>query len=357
MFANFINTHWTLIKNFTMAAWSAIKNTVQNHVTAVLAVVLRIWNAIYTATMAIWNPIKAWLLNAWSSIKTAVITFATAILMFIINTWAKIYGTTVAMWANIKAAVIAAWNALINWVRSTSAYQAIVNQWNNITTYLGGLKDTLFNLGAHIIGGLIDGIASKFAALKSKWNTVASIFNGSYKGTASANAAASVGASLPGFSTGGYTGNGGRNAIAGIVHRGEGVFNQSEIRAIGGESGFNRLRGLIRTWGSRGIEMLASGGLGQVKTGGLINRSLALLDNSQKQERPKFRDAISVNAAMATAGNVAPAAASAGDFNISITINGGSDNAETIAAAIERKFREMKAGFDRQNKTSLWDRD
>ncbi|UOO90274.1 phage tail tape measure protein [Vitreoscilla massiliensis] len=357
MFANFINTHWTLIKNFTMAAWSAIKNTVQNHVTAVLAVVLRIWNAIYTATMAIWNPIKAWLLNAWSSIKTAVITFATAILMFIINTWAKIYGTTVAMWANIKAAVIAAWNALINWVRSTSAYQAIVNQWNNITTYLGGLKDTLFNLGARIIGGLIDGIASKFAALKSKWNTVASIFNGSYKGTASANAAASVGASLPGFSTGGYTGNGGRNAIAGIVHRGEGVFNQSEIRAIGGESGFNRLRGLIRTWGSRGIEMLASGGLGQVKTGGLINRSLALLDNGQKQERPKFRDAISVNAAMATAGNVTPAAASAGDFNISITINGGSDNAETIAATIERKFREIKAGFDRQNKTSLWDRD
>ena len=60
---------------------------------------------------------------------------------------------------------------------------------------------------------------------------------------------------------------------------------------------------------------------------------------------------------MATAGGTAPAAASTGDLNVTIHITGGSDNAETIAAAIERKFREMKAGYDRQNKTSLWDRD
>ncbi len=357
MLANAINTYWSLIKSVTIAAWNAVKTAVQNHALAVLAVVLRVWNAIYTSTMAIWNPIKAWLLSVWSSIKTAITTAATVILMFIINTWTRIYGTTVATWTNIKAAVIAAWNALINWVRSTSAYQAIVNQWNNITSYLSGLKDTLFNLGARIIGGLIDGIASKFAALKSKWNTVASVFNGSYKGTATANAAASVGASLPGFSSGGYTGNGGRNAVAGIVHRGEGVLNQAEINSIGGESGFNRLRGLIRTWGSRGISMLAGGGLGQVKSGGLISRGLALLDGGSSQERPKFRDAISVNAAMATAGGAAPSAAGMGNFSVTINIHGGSDNAETIAATVERKFREMKAEFERKNKTSFWDKD
>ena len=249
MLANFINIYWTLIKSYTIAAWNAVKTAVQNHALAALAVVLRAWNAIYTSTMAIWNPIKAWLLSAWSSIKTAVTTAVTAILMFIISTWTRIYGTTVAMWASIKAAVIAAWNALINWVRSTSAYQAIVNQWNNITSYLSGLRDTLFNLGARIIGGLIDGIASKFGALKSKWNTVASVFNGSYKGAANINAGAAVGAKMAGFSSGGYTGDGGRNAVAGIVHRGEGVLNQNEINSIGGESGFNRLRGLIRTWG------------------------------------------------------------------------------------------------------------
>lgn len=46
---------------------------------------------------------------------------------------------------------------------------------------------------------------------------------------------------------GGYTGDGGKYEVAGIVHRGEGVLNQEEIRALGGEAGFNALRRAIRT--------------------------------------------------------------------------------------------------------------
>lgn len=45
-----------------------------------------------------------------------------------------------------------------------------------------------------------------------------------------------------GFSSGGYTGDGGKYEPAGIVHKGEGVLSADEIRAIGGESGFNALR-------------------------------------------------------------------------------------------------------------------
>lgn len=63
------------------------------------------------------------------------------------------------------------------------------------------------------------------------------------------------GASLPGiggtaggmldgiqFSSGGYTGDGGKYEFAGAVHKGEGVLNAAEIRAIGGEAGFEALR-------------------------------------------------------------------------------------------------------------------
>ena len=103
--------------------------------------------------------------------------------------------------------------------------------------------------------------------------------------------------------------------------------------------------------------MLAGGGLGQVKSSGLISRGLALLDGGSSQERPKFRDAISVNAAMASACGTTPSMAGMGDFNITINISGGSDKAETIAATVERKFREMKAEFERKNKTSFWDKD
>lgn len=44
------------------------------------------------------------------------------------------------------------------------------------------------------------------------------------------------------LSSGGYTGDGGKYELAGLVHKGEGVLNQEEINALGGEQGFNRLR-------------------------------------------------------------------------------------------------------------------
>lgn len=42
-----------------------------------------------------------------------------------------------------------------------------------------------------------------------------------------------VGGIIPGFASGGYTGHGGRNEPAGIVHRGEYVFDQDAVRRIG----------------------------------------------------------------------------------------------------------------------------
>jgi len=73
---------------------------------------------------------------------------------------------------------------------------------------------------------------------------------GGWLGTGSGGAASPPAGVTPGmdwtWSSGGYTGDGGRFEPAGIVHRGEGVLNQDEIRAIGGEAGFNALRRAIR---------------------------------------------------------------------------------------------------------------
>lgn len=51
---------------------------------------------------------------------------------------------------------------------------------------------------------------------------------------------------LMSLSSGGYTGDGGKYEPRGIVHAGEGVLNQDEIRALGGEAGFNELRRALR---------------------------------------------------------------------------------------------------------------
>lgn len=48
------------------------------------------------------------------------------------------------------------------------------------------------------------------------------------------------------LSSGGYTGPGGKFEPKGIVHAEEGVLNRDEVRALGGEAGFNRFRRALR---------------------------------------------------------------------------------------------------------------
>lgn len=49
-----------------------------------------------------------------------------------------------------------------------------------------------------------------------------------------------------GFADGGYTGYGGKYEPAGVVHKGEGVLTQEEVKALGGPQGFEDLRKSIR---------------------------------------------------------------------------------------------------------------
>lgn len=51
------------------------------------------------------------------------------------------------------------------------------------------------------------------------------------------------------FSSGGYTGDGGKYEPAGIVHKGEGVLSKEDVEKIGGERGFNTLQSMIRSGG------------------------------------------------------------------------------------------------------------
>ena len=54
------------------------------------------------------------------------------------------------------------------------------------------------------------------------------------------------GPQITGFDSGGYTGHGGRLEPAGIVHKGEGVLSQDDMRALGGPSAFHSLRASLR---------------------------------------------------------------------------------------------------------------
>lgn len=55
------------------------------------------------------------------------------------------------------------------------------------------------------------------------------------------------------FSTGGYTGDGGKYEVAGLVHRGEGVLSQEDMAQLGGRDGFERFRRALRGYANGGV--------------------------------------------------------------------------------------------------------
>lgn len=149
---------------------------------------------------------------------------------------------------------------------AANVYDSIGNAMGNVFT---GMEDALTQFvtkGKMDFKSLADSIIQDMVRImiqQSVMGPLASMFGGLFDGGAGTGNL--TGGSLSGakwFGTpavggnglsglaklwsGGYTGDGGKYDPAGIVHKGEGVLNADEIRAIGGEAGFNALRQSIR---------------------------------------------------------------------------------------------------------------
>jgi TP901 family phage tail tape measure protein len=84
-----------------------------------------------------------------------------------------------------------------------------------ILNALGNLGSLLYNAGKSLISGLVKGINDQFASIGSS-------ITGGIKGALKA-------AKIPGFSSGGYTGAGSKDEVAGVVHRGEYVVPKDQV--------------------------------------------------------------------------------------------------------------------------------
>ena len=97
----------------------------------------------------------------------------------------------------------------------------------------------LGTVAINVLNKIIDKLANKVLD-----NGISSLF-GAFLGTGSGSGGGGItGDPITGFDSGGYTGSGGKYQPAGIVHRGEVVFSQEDVKAHGGVQAVETLRTL-----------------------------------------------------------------------------------------------------------------
>lgn len=123
----------------------------------------------------------------------------------------------------------------------SGALMGLVDQSSSAYAALYSIQKS-FNLAQAIMNGYT-AISAAWASAPFPYNmgavTMATVQSGVLQ--------AAIQAATPkGFAGGGYTGHGGKYEPAGVVHKGEGVLTQEEVKALGGPQGFEDLRKSIR---------------------------------------------------------------------------------------------------------------
>lgn len=149
-------------------------------------------------------------------------------------------------------------SALQNYAdQAANLFDSVGNMVSNVFSGMEGALVQFVRTGKLDFKSLADSIISDMARIVVQQGItgplagmLGSVISGALSGMWGGGSGNLTGGSLSGatwgpkfsFDVGGYTGDGGRYDFAGFVHKGEGVLNQDEVRALGGESGFNRLR-------------------------------------------------------------------------------------------------------------------
>lgn len=286
---------------------------------------------------------------------TALLTFGRAALTFMVSNpfgWALIaVGLIVALWMNwdrVKAGIAAGWNWLRGVLRDNPFLGALMGpiglilsmiaNWDRLKAGIaagwewlkGVLRDNPFIAALSAPIALINTLGAKFDYLIGKIQQAKAAIQNFDMGKAASNTWGKV-KSAVGFSRGGYTGHGGVNDVAGVVHKGEVVFNQADVARFGG-------------W--RALERLRKTGL----TGAVLQKANRYFSgNGNSSSAPALRTSAASN-------NRQPE----NNLTQSITINiqaAAQQSAQDIAAAVRRELERIGSMAQRRRNSSLLDAD
>lgn len=199
---------WRMLgTTFAFVSRLFMANPIVFAVVAIIGVLYLLWRH--------WDAVKAAVAAGWAYIRTALRN----------NPFLAALGgpiglilAMIANWDRLKAVVVSAWGGI----------RAVLRD-NPIAAALAGPI------------GLVGALIANFDRLLAKAQQVRSALANLNVGQAASGAWSRV-RGMVGFSRGGYTGAGGVNEVAGLVHRGEVVFSQRDVARFGGWQAVEALR-------------------------------------------------------------------------------------------------------------------
>lgn len=253
--------------------------------------------AALVALYVYWDKVKAALIAGWEWIKQA---FQSNPLLVAFTGPIGVLIALFANWEKVKSALVAGWE----WIKKVFGGENPIAQAAQVA--LGPLN------------------ALKSAAMGA-YEWLKKAFSVKLTMPSLGSSSIGSGAYIPnkGYSTGGYTGAGGVNTPAGIVHKGEVVFNQRDVARFGGWRVLDKIR-------KAGLTALGS-----------------ILPSSTPEPRTALAGAVPVAADFNRGGG--------GGMNINITINGGSSSAAEIAREVRRQIEQITANAARRARSAFKD--
>lgn len=213
---------WKMIWNAIKSAFSVVVNFIINYLRVWWRVITTIFNAIKNAVVSAWNA-------TWNFVRTSASSAISRVRALVSGMWNALR----TMFNGIRNTLSSIWNTLWNGIKSVAsgAWKAVQR---GFSAFSGGLRSafsTLVEAVKKVWSGLKSAVAAPVRffvntvyndGLRSAWNKTA----GKIPGVPDLPKAS------VGFSSGGYTGNGGKYEPKGIVHGGEFVIKKSSARKI-----------------------------------------------------------------------------------------------------------------------------
>jgi phage-related protein len=165
-----IVTAWNGIKEFFVGLWEGIKLIVETVWTGIVTFFVTIWESITTTITTVWNGIKEFFSTLWDSIKTKVEEIWNGVKEFLSGLWESIKTIAITAWETLKGTVVGIINGLVEgakraWeILKTSVSEAV----GKVKEFFGKLSEiNLFEAGAAIIRGFLNGLKSVYEKVKS----------------------------------------------------------------------------------------------------------------------------------------------------------------------------------------------